>query len=182
MVVPQPFEQAIRAILAEWESDLGADRVAYTNHVLRVLSFCDGLSGTAGAVAPSAQPHFQAAAAFHDLGVWTHYTFDYLPPSIELAARWLADHGQDASIPLVCTMIDEHHKIRRAPGHPDAEVFRRADLVDVSAGLRRFGLSRAEYRTIARRFPDAGFRRRLAQLGAQRIRSHPLSPFPMLKW
>jgi hypothetical protein len=31
-------------------------------------------------------------------------------------------------------------------------------------------------------WPNAGFHRRLAQLAFERLRSHPLSPLPMLRW
>jgi hypothetical protein len=34
------------------------------------------------------------AAAFHDLGIWTDGTFDYLPPSIRLAREWLGQSGK----------------------------------------------------------------------------------------
>lgn len=62
------------------------------------------------------------------------------------------------------------------------DAFRRADLVDVSLGLMRSGLPRSFVRDVRRAFPNAGFHRRLLALGAQRARSHPLSPLPMLRW
>ncbi|WP_067822201.1 hypothetical protein [Nocardia inohanensis] len=182
---PLEFEAVVRDRLEPWAAELGGDRDAYTNHVLRVLSFCDLLAGTSpgGTNAPSARPEFRCAAVFHDLGVWTANTFDYLPPSIDLARDWLIGNGQPELVPEVTAMIDDHHRIRPVRGpYPGVEVFRRADLVDVSAGLVRSGISRRAYRAVAERYPNAGFHRRLAQLGARRVRSHPLSPLPMVKW
>ncbi|MVU81938.1 phosphohydrolase [Nocardia sp. ET3-3] len=179
------IESLVTDRLDTWAGDLGEDREMYTNHVLRVLSFCDLQAGSApGSVdAPSSREEFRTAAVFHDLGVWTAHTFDYLAPSISLACDWLVRHGQHRLMPIVAAMIDDHHKIRPIDGpYPEAEVFRRADLVDVSAGLIRFGIARADYRQVVNRYPDAGFRRRLARLGTQRLRSHPWSPLPMLKW
>lgn len=45
-----------------------------------------------------------------------------------------------------------------------------------------YGVSRGEYHLLAVEFPNAGFRRRLLELGAKRVRTNPLSPLPMLKW
>lgn len=179
------LELAVGRGLAPWAAELGADRAAYTNHVLRVLSFCDALSGQAPGDpdAPSGRTEFLTAAIFHDLGVWTSRTFDYLAPSIQLARQWLTDQQREDLIPLVSAMIDDHHKIRPAIGSPpEVDLFRRADTVDVTVGLRRFGMPRRDYRAVARRYPDSGFRRRLAQLAVRRIRSHPFSPLPMVKW
>ncbi|MRH87478.1 hypothetical protein GFY24_08410 [Nocardia sp. SYP-A9097] len=167
--------------LEPWSAQLGVDRTAYTNHVLRVVRLCDLV---APALAPSDRPEFLAAAVFHDLGIWTAGTFDYLAPSERLAGNWLEGSGQSELIPLVIRMIDQHHKVRSAGEADDpVEIFRRADAIDVEmAVLGRFGVSRAAYRQLTEEFPDAGFHRRLLQLGAERLRTHPLSPLPVLKW
>jgi putative acetyltransferase len=57
---------------------LGHDLPAYENHVVRVLRFVAALGGELS------EP-LVVAAAFHDLGIWTARTFDYLEPSVELA-------------------------------------------------------------------------------------------------
>lgn len=169
--------------LEPWTTELGSDRVAYTNHVLRLLTLCDLVAPGTGP-APSDRPEFLAAAVFHDLGIWTAGTFDYLAPSEELAGHWLEGNGQGESIPLVVRMIDQHHKLRSAGTVDDpVEIFRRADAIDVEmAALGRFGVSRSAYRRLTEEFPDAGFHRRLLRLGAERLRKHPFSPLPVLKW
>ena len=74
------------------------------------------------------------AAAFHDLGIWTDHTFDYIAPSVSLAHEHLAVHARADWIPEIEAMIANHHKITRARSHPDwlVEAFRQADWIDVS--------------------------------------------------
>ena len=81
-------------------------------------------------------------------------------------------------------MIREHHKIRKFQGAEAAfiEPFRRADWIDVSLGVLSFGLPRERLREILARWPNEGFHKRLAQLTVKRLRTHPLSPIPVLKW
>ncbi|MEV6769129.1 HD domain-containing protein [Nocardia sp. NPDC051030] len=176
---------AVDRRLEPWFDHLGEDRIGYTNHVLRVLRLCDVLAAAYGfEPVPSEREEFLTSAAFHDLGVWTAGTFDYLAPSVDLAVAWLRDIARPDLIPVVTNMIGEHHRLRSAAAPSDrVEIFRRADAVDVEMGrLGRFGVSRAEYRRLEAEFPDAGFHRRLLQLGAKRLRTHPLSPLPMIKW
>jgi hypothetical protein len=175
----------VSELLAPWAVQLADDRVAYTNHVVRVLLLADELdilSGTGGP-RPSERDDFLVAGVFHDLGIWSDSTFDYLVPSIDLAREYLDAHGQGGLIPIVSEMIDQHHKVRAAadPGDP-IEIFRRADSIDVAFGLRRFGLPLSRYRLILKDYPDRGFHWRLVQLGARRLVENPTSPLPMFKW
>jgi len=90
----------------------------------------------------------------------------------------------DHALELVCsTMVLEHHKLSPHRGDPEglAERFRRADWVDVTRGLLAFGLSRSFLREVFSTWPNAGFHKRLVQLELTRLRTHPLSPLPMLK-
>jgi len=121
------------------------------------------------------------AAAFHDLGIWTDHTFDYIAPSVSLAREHLAAWRADW-IPEIEAMIANHHKITRARAHPDwlVEGFRRADWIDVSCGFRRFGLPRAFIRSLFATWPSAGFHWRLVELTAAWSRQHPLTPLPMV--
>lgn len=173
--------------LAPWIAHLGADLTAYRNHALRVLAYCDALHAISPVAdiqpVPSSTEAYLTAAAFHDLGIWSAGTFDYLAPSADLARAWLTEHGEDGLVSLVTEMIAEHHRLRRAgpPGTP-VEIFRRADAVDVSLAVVRFGITRASCRAIHRQFPDAGFHARLVVLTLAHTRRHPGSPLPMVKW
>ena len=155
---------------------LGPDRIAYRNHAYRVANLCLALRAGDRALLDK----IAVAAAFHDLGIWTAGTFDYLEPSARLASEHLA--GSEWAAEITETIL-QHHKLTRYRDN-DAwlvEAFRRADLIDVSRGLLRFGLSRGLLRDAYAQWPSAGFHRRLLSLGAQRAREHPLSPLPMLR-
>lgn len=175
----------ISAQLSPYADALGRDRVPYTNHVIRVLLFCDALFKRAGGEGerPSRRPEYVACGVFHDLGIWTDRTFDYLVPSIDLATDHLVHSGHEDLVPLVTEMIDLHHK-QRAAGAPSdpVEIFRRADTIDVGLGLRRFGIPLSEIRSVLRSYPSRGFHRTLVKLTVRRTIEHPTSPLPMFKW
>jgi hypothetical protein len=162
---------------------IGRDLTAYRNHVYRVLNICAGMIVGDGAADTDALEKVAIAAVFHDLGIWTNLTFDYLDPSDALARDYLVQTGRPAWIPEVSSMIQDHHKITAHRGAPGslAELFRRADWIDVTHGVRRFGVSRATLAPIFAAWPSAGFHWRLVELTFERFRSHPLTPLPMVK-
>jgi hypothetical protein len=173
-----PELPGLEAMLPHWREALGADYTAYRNHLYRMLHFFRGFNGAGG----EAEACAVVAACFHDLGIWTDHTFDYIEPSAALAQAWLTEHDHQDWARQVLPMVREHHKL--SPYRQDAavEAFRRADLVDVSLGLVRFGLPAGYVDEVRRTFPNAGFHRRLLQLGGRRLLSHPWSPMPMMKW
>ena len=124
-----------------------------------------------------------AAAVFHDLGIWTHHTFDYIAPSVALAREHLSACAHTDWIPEIEAMIVNHHKITSSRLHPTSlvEPFRRADWIDVSRGLRTFGVQRSFIASVFTAWPDAGFHRRLVALTADRFLKHPLTPLPMVR-
>jgi hypothetical protein len=166
-------------ILAPHAEALGRDLVAYRNHAHRVVNFCVALAGHDA----ERLRKFAIAAAFHDLGIWTARTFDYIEPSVELARAWLAEHDLSEWSPNIETMIRQHHKITayRGDGSDLVETFRQADTIDVSLGLRRFGIPADQVRAVRRAFPNAGFHWRLLTLTLRRLVTHPLSPLPMYR-
>ena len=166
-------------ILDQHRAALGENLVPYRNHCCRVVSFCAALPG----VAPAALERITLAAAFHDLGIWTAGTFDYLAPSEQLATAYLHARGHAGLVAEIGAMIREHHKLTpaRAGAAWLVEPFRRADLVDVSRGAVRFGLSPALVRAAYEAWPGAGFHRNLVRLAAKRFVRHPLSPLPMVR-
>jgi hypothetical protein len=166
-------------LLQQHEDAIGIDFTAYRNHAYRVLNFCTALAPAQ----PERSAKLAIAAAFHDLGIWTARTFDYLPPSEALARDYLESQNLQHWCDEVIGMIAQHHKITRCPpGTPVlVEVFRRADWVDVSHGLLTYGLPRPLLREVFAAFPDAGFHKRLLQLSAKRLFTHPLNPLPMMR-
>ena len=170
----------VERVLDDHASVLGHDRIAYRNHVYRVVNLCLAVAGDD----PVELEKLAIAAVFHDLGIWTNHTFDYIAPSVSLARQYLAARGLADWIPEVEAVIVNHHKITssRADHRSLVESFRRADWIDVSRGLRRFGLPRPCLAAVTTAWPDAGFHRRLVALTIDRWWQHPLNPLPMVKW
>ena len=169
----------VDAILDVHAAVLGEDLEGYRNHVYRVANLCVAqLAGSAEEIEKTA-----VAAAFHDLGIWTDCTFDYLSPSASLARAYLTTSGRADWIPEITETIFGHHKVSRYCG-PDGglvEPFRRADWMDVSMGVITFGLSRRLFEAALSLWPRAGFHKRLVQLALRRARTHPWSPLPMVR-
>lgn len=165
--------------LAPWREALGVDYTAYRNHVYRMAHFCLALHPCTA----EQRDQIIIAACFHDLGIWSDQTIDYLPPSARRAREHLAAQQPDWIEP-VRLMIEMHHKLRpyRGPHQALVEAFRKADLVDLSFGAIRFGLPRAQIGEVRRRFPNAGFHRRLMRLAREWFSQHPLKPPPFFKW
>jgi hypothetical protein len=165
-------------LLAPWQEALGTALPAYRNHAQRMFHLTRAFHRQ-----PSAETDrlIAAAAVFHDLGIWSHGSFDYLEPSAALAADWLQEAGLAAHTDTVTAMILDHHRIR--PATPAlVEAFRRADWTDVSQGHLRFGLEKAGYRALVAQFPWLGFHALLMRLSGKQLREHPLNPLPMLRW
>jgi hypothetical protein len=169
----------VDSVLDQYATALGHDFVAYRNHVYRVLNLSVAIAGSHGADLEKAA----IASVFHDLGIWTDHTFDYIAPSVSLAREHLASHSRADWIPEIEATIVNHHKITRAPRDSASlvEAFRRADWIDVSRGVRRFGVARTVIESLFAKWPSAGFHWRLVELAAQRFRHHPLTPLPMIK-
>jgi len=167
-------------ILHAHSRDLGKDLPGYRNHVCRVLNYFSALSRPSGGIPDSVL----IAAAFHDIGIWTDKTFDYLEPSIDRSSAYLATCQCQHLAPEIGAVISQHHKIRpyRSEFAPNVEAFRRADLVDVSIGAVRFGLPGEFVRAVKTEFPDAGFHWKLVTLTARQFLRTPLNPLPVLRW
>lgn len=167
------------AILQRHAGALGKDHQPYRHHAYRVANFhwCL-LPGT-----DEDRHVLSVVTAFHDLGIWTAGTFDYLAPSEALASAYLHAEGCADLVPLVQAMIGHHHQLSALSptADPRIEAFRKADWLDVTLGLRRFSLASCDFKRILARFPRLGFHARLLQFGAHHALHHPLRPLPMLR-
>jgi hypothetical protein len=169
----------IDRVLRAHAAELAGDFVGYCNHAYRVANLCVAL-------APGGGDHIEkiaVATAFHDLGIWTDRTFDYLAPSVRLARAYLVECGMPEWIAEVERMILDHHKLSASRADPGwlVEPFRKADWIDVSRGTLTFGLSNRKVGRILSTWPSAGFHRRLVQLALKRLWTNPLAPLPMMK-
>ena len=164
-------------VLNEHATVLRNDFLGYRNHVYRIVNLCVAIVGR------SELEKIAVAAVFHDLGIWTNGTFDYIAPSIALAHHYLVARAPEGWTAEIEGMIADHHKITPSTTatHSLIEPFRRADWIDVTRGLRRFGLPRPFVARLFATWPSAGFHWRLLTLTAARFRSHPLTPLPMVR-
>ena len=164
-------------VLNDYATALREDFLGYRNHVYRIVNLCVTIAGR------SDLEKIAVAAVFHDLGIWADGTFDCVAPSIALAHDYLVAHAREDWTAEIEGMIEDHHKITPSTAGPDSliEAFRRADWIDVTRGLRRFGIPRSFVARLFATWPDAGFHWRLVTLTLDRFRSHPLTPLPMVK-
>lgn len=171
----------VETLLEEYRNALGRDFLAYRNHVYRVVNFCFQLSPN---LEGTQRERIIVAGCFHDLGIWTEDTFDYLEPSVALVKNYLRSQVHENWFPEISQMINWHHRFRTVKSleYPLVEVFRQADWIDVSLGLIRFGLSKKVIHTVKEQFPNAGFHKRLVQLTLREMRRRPWKPLPMMRW
>ncbi len=166
-------------ILQRHAGALGRDHQPYRHHAYRVANLYWHLL-------PGDEEHryvVSVAAAFHDLGIWTAGTWDYLAPSEAQARDYLQNEGRAELIPRVVAMIENHHRLSAMESgtDPRIEAFRKADWIDVTFGLRRFGVATADFQRIVQRFPRLGFHARLLSFAVHHGMRHPLHPMPMMR-
>ena len=167
-------------ILEKWKKEMGKDYAGYKNHVYRMINFCFALNENNA----EEREKIIIAGCFHDLGIWSNDTFDYLPPSIVLAKDYLQQNNLAEWIPEIELMIGMHHKLNEySDKHaPLTETFRKGDLVDFSLGIVKCGLPKAYVKNVRQHFPNAGFHKSLLKLAGRWLCRHPLNPLPVVKW
>ncbi|WP_337842048.1 HD domain-containing protein [Rheinheimera sp.] len=170
----------VEQILASHQHRLGSGYAGYRNHVYRVVHLCLSFAGNTAEDIEK----IQIAGAFHDIGLWTAQTLDYLPPSAHGAADYLRHIGKEGWIDEISAMIEMHHAVRsRAADHSRlVENFRRADIADFSLGVFAMGLPRSTISALKRQFPNLGFHWFLFKRGMAWFFRHPLNPLPMFRW
>jgi len=170
----------IEKILAKWTRLMGDDYAGYNGHVYRMFNFCLALRPCT----EDERTKLAIAACFHDIGLWSDHTVDYISPSVAHAARYLSDTGRQAWVEEIALMIDRHHKVRAYTDarYPLVELFRKGDWVDFSLGLFSFGIPRAYIRRVKTHIPNHGFHTFLIKTGGSWFLKHPSSPAPFMRW
>lgn len=166
----------IEDLMHGFEPTIGTDFEKYRNHVYRVFLNCilqDDNPENAG--------KYAIAAVFHDIGIWTDHTIDYLSPSIVQLRKYLAATGKDDLGDEIACMIYWHHKISRYHGKFEhvTEVFRRADWADVTFGVVGFGLDSRALSHFRKMLPNKGFHVFLVKKLLLNFLKKPLKPLPM---
>jgi hypothetical protein len=176
-MVPIITNDTIDCILNTYRSELGENYVPYRNHVYRVYNFA------LTRLDPNEDlEKLSIATAFHDIGIWTNKTFDYLKPSAELAREYCRKQNISSSdTNEVEMMIYNHHKLGTVESSVLAEIFREADLIDLTLGLVPKGRKKEEIRLIRSLFPNKGFHLFLIKLFAKNLIVNPTHPFPIFK-
>jgi predicted metal-dependent HD superfamily phosphohydrolase len=111
----------VEEVLDDHASALGHDLIGYRNHVYRVLNLCLAIVGDNRVETEK----IAVAAVFHDLGIWTNKTFDYIAPSVALARKHLAARGMADWIPEIAAMIVDHHKVTNSRAYSYASAITR---------------------------------------------------------
>ncbi|MFN8287534.1 MAG: HD domain-containing protein [Chitinophagales bacterium] len=168
----------IEDILARHRQALGPYYEAYRNHVYRVFNLSLQLCPVSGAE----EAALAVAAAFHDIGIWAANTFDYLPPSIALARAYAVEKGLGTQAERIAAIIDNHHKLSRFTADGLTEAFRKADLIDLSFNVFRFGVKGAYLKELNAALPGKGFHRVIFGRILKNSLQHPLNPLPMVKF
>ncbi|MEX6689460.1 hypothetical protein QTN47_18275 [Danxiaibacter flavus] len=168
----------VEDLMRQFKNVIGKDFEKYRNHVYRVFINCLLLDNE-----KTNEEKYSIAAVLHDIGIWTNNTIDYIDPSVIRARQYLTSVGKDEWAEEITQMIYWHHKIKCYNGDykQTVETFRRADLMDVSLGLFKFGNNHNTLKDSKKQFPNKGFHVfLLKKLGVNFIR-HPLNPLPMFK-
>jgi hypothetical protein len=170
--------QIVEHLLQRFKPVLGGDFEKYRNHVYRVFSNCLLMDSE-----PLNREKYAIAAVFHDIGIWTDGTFDYLAPSIGQVELYLNEIGKGDWTSEISQMIYWHHKLSQYKGERrnTVETFRKADWVDVSLGFLTFGFDKQKIRRIRRKYPNAGFHVFLLKQSVKNFINHPLNPLPVFK-
>lgn len=167
----------IEDILAHYKTELGEHFQKYRNHVYRVYHYAVILSKCA----EPDKNKLAIAAAFHDIGLWTANTLDYLSSSINLARAYLQKNNLQIFDDEVEQIIDNHHKLTPYKKSNLAEIFRQADLMDLTACIINFGVPPKQVHDIKKQFPSLGFKRYIFKQILLNFVKHPLNPLPIVK-
>lgn len=168
----------IENVLNQNRTYLGKHFDTYKNHVYRVFNLCQKLDHNQDNI-----EKYAIASVFHDLGIWTDKTFDYLDPSISLARKHLKESNKLQWIEEISLMIDMHHKRSKYKGNfkKTVENFRRADWIDVTKGRMNFNMNKEEIEKITKEYPLLGFHKFLFLQTLRQFLKSPLNPLPMFK-
>ncbi len=168
----------IEDLIQKFKPAMGEDYDRYKNHVYRVFLNCLLIDNE-----KTNEEKYAIAAVFHDIGIWTNHTFDYLDPSIEQARIYLAEIGKQDLIDEISLMIYWHHKVGKYKGKHEkiVESFRKADWIDVSLGLLTFGFDKQKIKENRSKLANLGFYIFLIKKIIKNFIKHPLNPIPVLK-
>jgi hypothetical protein len=174
----QYSNDTIELLMHQFKPVLGADCDKYKNHVYRVFLNCLLMDNE-----KNNEEKYAIATVFHDIGIWTNSTFDYLDSSIEQVKIYLSENNKQDWVAEISLMIYWHHKMSKYEGENKSivETFRKADWIDLSLGLLTYGFDKKKIKTNSREFPNLGFHIFLIKETMKNFFKHPFNPLPMYK-
>ncbi|MDH5607853.1 MAG: HD domain-containing protein [Cyclobacteriaceae bacterium] len=165
----------IDELLEPYRENLGPHYPTYRNHAHRVYEYARIFCLQNESI------KLQLCAAFHDLAIWTGNSMDYLHDSAEIARAYTETNQPYIVSDEIVFIIKNHHRLRRIKGHLEGESFRKADLIDLSAGLIHFNIPPSLIRETESKFPRLGFTKLILNLTFHWALRHPYRPFPMIR-
>ena len=166
-------------ILITYKNLIGEAYPGYRNHVYRVVNLCFSTSQFSAIE----KEKIQIAGCFHDIGIWTNNTLDYLAPSTWCAEEYLAQKEHIEWTDEITEIINMHHRLSRCTEsqYPLVEFFRKSDIADFSLGVVSMGLPRELISALKSEFPNNGFHLFLLKSAFSWLLKHPLNPAPMFR-
>lgn len=152
----------VESLLAPFQSTIGRDFDGYRNHIYRCITYAMHFLDHS----PEHEQLVETAFVYHDIGLWTDKTLEYLEPSESAAVLDNETHGWGLNPDVLRGAIHWHHKVFRYKGsHAKViEACRKADWIDATQGLLRKGISRSAIAKVEATFPNCGFHRSLLRL------------------
>jgi predicted hydrolase (HD superfamily) len=169
------------AALEKLREITGASGGPMERHGLRVFLIADRLATARGAQVD--REVLLIAGLLHDVGLYDEASHGgvYVREGAEFTADLLRKQGWDEERVRLCfDAIERHHETRSQWDRgAEVELIRRADLVDLTSGLVRFGLSRGWLRDLFRSVPRNGTYRMIGLGVGKLLVQRPLT-FPRI--
>ena len=168
---------AEQACLAAVREATGTERSPMELHGERVHRIACELADRRGDTVDRELLH--CAGYLHDLGLYPSVSRNgvYTRDGALFARELLSGLGwEEPRLTLCADAIERHHEVRPQWGRGvEVELLRRADLVEVSGDLIRFGVPRDFLRALNAEFPRDGFYSGVASLLGHALRERPLT-------
>jgi hypothetical protein len=164
------------AALAKLREVTGQAGGPMERHGLRVFLIADRISTARGLEVD--RELLLIAGLLHDIGLYDEASHGgtYVVEGAEFTADLLRDmHWDEGRIRLCFDAIERHHETRSQWDRgAEVEVIRRADLVDLSSGLVRFGLTHEWLRDLFESVPRDGTYATIGREVASQLIHRPL--------
>ncbi|MFT6855268.1 MAG: hypothetical protein ACJA0X_001242 [Cyclobacteriaceae bacterium] len=169
-------DKEIANILNSYKHFLKNDFSSYCHHCQRLYQYSLTL------LLMKENRKLAICAAFHDLDIWVSRDMDYLSNSSEMAIDYCKKNQLNFLFDEINFVISNHHKIKKIKGNIEAEAFRKADLIDLSAGFVKYHLPKSIGQELEEKYPRLKFSRIISVKILKYALRNPQKPLPMIKW